>query len=161
MLYAYGVVREDVYVEKNALQLKGKVRVSVRRGGAAGGLLPLLWVVVVLVPGWHARRTSRLAPKPPPDTPTHPSHSQYVGQTSPQVSDVFAAAKGGTLFLDEAYALAGIRGTDDGDGRRDCFANDAIATLLTEAENNRTSVMVIMAGYSRPMDQLLDADPGG
>ena len=108
VLYAYGVVKEDVYVEKNALQLKG----------------------------------------------------QYVGQTSPRVSDAFAAAKGGTLFLDEAYSLAGITGTKGSGGHRDVFANDAIATLLTEAENNRTNIMVILAGYEEPMNELLDADPG-
>lgn len=70
---------------------------------------------------------------------------------------MFAAAKGGTLFLDEAYAIAGVN--RDG-GSRDSFANDAIATLLTEVENNRTSVMVILAGYEKPMNGLLDADPG-
>jgi hypothetical protein len=83
------------------------------------------------------------------------------------VSDAFGAAKGGTLFLDEAPSLV-----DDGDSRnpssssgrggsgRDAFARDAVATLLTEVENNRTSVMVVLAGYATPMERLLDADPG-
>ncbi len=79
---------------------------------------------------------------------------QYVGQTSPKVTNAFSAAKGGTLFLDEAYALAG-----EGRGG-DCFSKDAIATLLTESENHRTDVMVILAGYEGPMHRLLDADPG-
>lgn len=79
---------------------------------------------------------------------------QYVGQTSPKVTNAFSAAKGGTLFLDEAYALAG-----EGRGG-DCFSKDAIATLLTESENHRTDVMVILAGYESPMQRLLDADPG-
>ena len=54
------------------------------------------------------------------------------------MSDAFAAAKGGTLFLDEAYALAGAG--NGGDRGRDSFAADAISTLLTEAENHRSSV---------------------
>ena len=62
--------------------------------------------------------------------------------------------------MDEAYALAGITGNKGAVGHRDNFANDAIATLLTEAENNRTNVMVILAGYDEPMQELLDADPG-
>ena len=105
VLYAFGVLKEDTFVERNALALKG----------------------------------------------------EYVGQTSPKVSEAFAAAKGGTLFLDEAYALAGIGGSCRGP---DSFARDAIATLLTEAENHRTDVMVVLAGYEGPMRQLLDADPG-
>ena len=64
------------------------------------------------------------------------------------------------MFLDEAYALAGITGSKGSCGSRDSYGNDAIATLLTESENNRTNVMVILAGYQDPMDQLLDADPG-
>ena len=103
VLYAHGVLRDNVFVERNALQLKG----------------------------------------------------QYVGQTSPKGTNAFAAAKGGTLFLDEAYALAG-----DMKQGGDCFSRDAIATLLTESENHRTDVMVILAGYDGPMQRLLDADPG-
>ena len=110
MLYAYGVVREDVFVEK-------------------------------VNPGRRfecACQTQAAAEHPPPPHPTPQNALQlkgrYVGHTSPLVSDVFAAAKGGTLFLDEAYALAGISGNrNSGFKQRDCFANDAIATLLTEA----------------------------
>ena len=80
---------------------------------------------------------------------------QYVGQTTPKVLNAFASAAGGTLFLDEAYALAGI-----GSGMRDSFASDALATLLTEAENRRTDVFVVLAGYADKMEVLLDADPG-
>ena len=104
VLHAYGVVKEDTFIERNGLQLKG----------------------------------------------------QYVGQTSPKVTEAFDAAHGGTLFLDEAYAL----NSGNGGRGRDCFASDAIATLLTECENRRTSVMVILAGYEEPMQQLLDSDPG-
>ena len=104
VFHAYGVIKEDVFTERNGLQLKG----------------------------------------------------QYVGQTSPKVTEAFDAAHNGTLFLDEAYAL----NSSSGSCGRDSFSSDAIATLLTEAENRRTTCMVILAGYEEPMRALLDSDPG-
>ena len=62
-----------------------------------------------------------------------------------------ADAMGGCLFLDEAYALGG---TDQG---VDSYASDAIRTLLTEVENNRTSILVVLAGYRDKMNRLLAA----
>ena len=67
-----------------------------------------------------------------------------------------AASMGGCLFLDEAYALSGSR---DGD-RGDSFADEALRTLLTELENNRTSLCCVLAGYPEAMERLLRADPG-
>eukprot|EP00658_Telonema_sp_P-2_P061745 TRINITY_DN50413_c0_g1_i1.p1 TRINITY_DN50413_c0_g1~~TRINITY_DN50413_c0_g1_i1.p1 ORF type:complete len:279 (+),score=90.36 TRINITY_DN50413_c0_g1_i1:122-958(+) len=63
--------------------------------------------------------------------------------------------RGGTLFLDEAYALA-----DSEDG----FSGEAVRTLLTEVENNRTNILVVLAGYEDKMclndNSLMKADPG-
>jgi hypothetical protein len=59
---------------------------------------------------------------------------------------------GGCLFLDEAYALA----DNGGDG----FSGEAVRTLLTEVENNRTALMVVLAGYADKMANLMRADPG-
>ena len=42
----------------------------------------------------------------------------------------------------------------------DSFSKEAIRTLLTEVENNRTGTVVILAGYAEPMKHLLRADPG-
>ena len=77
----------------------------------------------------------------------------YVGQTAPKVQETFADAMGGTLFVDEAYALAGGRHTDS-------FSHDAVRTLLTELENNRSKLCVVMAGYKDKMARLMAADPG-
>jgi len=81
---------------------------------------------------------------------------KYVGHTTHTVKEAVADAIGGTLFLDEAYALS-----DSGD---DGFSGEAIRTLLTEVENNRTSLLVILAGYEDKMltneDALVNADPG-
>ena len=65
---------------------------------------------------------------------------------------------GGCLFIDEAYALADSG--DDPGGSGDAFGRDAIRTLLTEVENNRTGLMVVLAGYKEKMQQLLRMDPG-
>jgi len=59
-------------------------------------------------------------------------------------------AIGGCLFLDEAYALA----------NGDKFSNEAIRMLLTEVENHRTEVLVVLAGYQDKMAELMKADPG-
>jgi len=76
---------------------------------------------------------------------------KYVGHTAPTVKEAVAEAMGGCLFLDEAYALAD---SDDG------FSGEAVRTLLTEVENNRTSLMVVLAGYKDKMGNLMRADPG-
>merc|ERR1719191_853547 len=75
---------------------------------------------------------------------------QYCGQTAPKVKEMFEMARGGCLFLDEAYALAS----------GDQFSNEAIRMLLTEVENHRTEVLVVLAGYEDKMQELLQADPG-
>ena len=81
-----------------------------------------------------------------------------VGSTTPKVQEAVRQAMGGCLFLDEAYALVdtGAAAT----GHTDPFSQDAIRTLLTEVENNRGNLMVVLAGYKDKMQRLLRADPG-
>ena len=79
---------------------------------------------------------------------------EYVGSTAPIVKAAMKEAKGGTLFLDEAYGLAGD------DRGNDSFSKEAIRTLLTEVENNRTNTIVIMAGYKDKMQRFMREDPG-
>jgi SpoVK/Ycf46/Vps4 family AAA+-type ATPase len=78
---------------------------------------------------------------------------KYVGHTAPKVIEAFRCAHGGALFLDEAYALCS-------EGRKDTFSSEAVHTLLTELENHRSDVLVIMAGYKDKMGHLLAQDPG-
>ena len=68
---------------------------------------------------------------------------KYVGHTSHVVKEAVSDAMGGCLFIDEAYALSG------GDG--DAFSGEAVRTLLTEVENNRTNLLVVLAGYEDKM----------
>jgi len=77
---------------------------------------------------------------------------QFVGQTAPTVIEAVRDAMGGCLFIDEAYALADRGG--------DKFSGEVIRTLLTEVENHRTGLLVVLAGYADKMDLLMDSDPG-
>ena len=76
---------------------------------------------------------------------------RYVGSTAPTVKEAVAQAMGGCLFVDEAYALA---------QSQDSFSGEAVRTLLTEVENNRTNLLVVLAGYKDKMKDLLNMDPG-
>lgn len=76
----------------------------------------------------------------------------YSGQTALKVQELVKRSLGGILFIDEAYALAASK--DDNYGR------EAIDTLLKLMEDHRAQLVVVVAGYTKPMQQFLDANPG-
>lgn len=76
----------------------------------------------------------------------------YVGQTAPLVTERFDEADEGMLFIDEAYTLA--RG-----GEND-FGREAIDQIVKLMEDRRDRVVLVVAGYTTEMDQLLSANPG-
>lgn len=76
----------------------------------------------------------------------------HVGSTAPMVRRKFKEAQGGVLFIDEAYSLC--------DSCENGFGDEAINTLVQEMENHRDDVIVIFAGYTEPMRQFLDRNPG-
>ncbi|MCR5689253.1 MAG: AAA family ATPase [Clostridiales bacterium] len=78
--------------------------------------------------------------------------ARYVGHTPGVVKEKFKQADGGVLFVDEAYSL------DEGD--RGGFGDEAITTLITEMENKRDRVIVILAGYPDRMREFLRSNPG-
>jgi SpoVK/Ycf46/Vps4 family AAA+-type ATPase len=76
----------------------------------------------------------------------------HVGETALKVKARFKEAQGGVLFIDEAYSLC--------DGHEKSFGDEAINTIVQEMENHREDVVVIFAGYTKPMQEFIDRNPG-
>ena len=75
----------------------------------------------------------------------------YVGQTALKTREQIKKAMGGVLFIDEAYALA---------QKDDAFGQEAIDTVLKAMEDHRDDLVVIVAGYTKPMEKFINSNPG-
>lgn len=73
-------------------------------------------------------------------------------QAAPKTRAVVQRAIGGVLFIDEAYALQSDSGSD--------FGGEALAELLKQMEDHRSDLVVIAAGYTGPMHELMRSNPG-
>ncbi|MBB6018636.1 AAA family ATPase [Deinococcus radiopugnans] len=78
--------------------------------------------------------------------------ADYLGQTAGKVQAAVQSARGGILFIDEAYALK----TD----ARDSYGQEAINTLLKAMEDHRDDLIIIVAGYTAPINEFLETNPG-
>jgi len=76
---------------------------------------------------------------------------QYVGQTGPKTKRQLEKALGRVLFIDEAYRL--------GEGHFAKEAMDELVGLLTH-EKFRGKLIVILAGYDKDMNDLLQVNTG-
>ena len=76
----------------------------------------------------------------------------FVGQTALKTQEVINSAIGGVLFIDEAYSLAG--------GLEGDFGREAIDTILKAMEDKRDDLVIIVAGYTQPMDEFINSNPG-
>ena len=77
--------------------------------------------------------------------------AEYVGQTAVKTNKIIDSALDGVLFIDEAYTLVG--------GQND-YGKEAIATLLKRMEDDRERLIVILAGYSKEMEEFINSNPG-
>ena len=78
----------------------------------------------------------------------------FVGQTAIKTSEAVTSALGGILFIDEAYSLAPDAGMVNDFGR------ESIETLLKLMEDHRNDLIIIVAGYSEPMERFITSNPG-
>ncbi len=77
---------------------------------------------------------------------------EYIGHTAQKTRDLVHKAMGGVLFIDEAYSLA--RG-----GEKD-FGKEAVDTLVKAMEDHKNDFILILAGYTAPMEEFLRLNPG-
>ena len=78
--------------------------------------------------------------------------AEYVGQTAVKTNKVVDSALDGVLFIDEAYSLV--------QGSKQDYGMEAIATLLKRMEDDRSRLVVILAGYEGEMRTFIEANPG-
>ena len=77
----------------------------------------------------------------------------YLGQTALKVQEVIEKAKGGVLFIDEAYSITENESRDD-------FGRECLTALTKALEDYRDDLVVIVAGYTGPMQHFFESNPG-
>lgn len=77
----------------------------------------------------------------------------YQGQTALKVKKVIEQAKGGVLFIDEAYSI-----TEN--DHSDSYGKECITELTKALEDYREDMVVIVSGYTEPMNKFFESNPG-
>ena len=77
----------------------------------------------------------------------------YQGQTALKVKNVIEKAKGGVLFIDEAYSI-----TEN--DHSDSYGRECLTELTKALEDYRDDLVVIVAGYTDPMEKFFQSNPG-
>ncbi|WP_233522977.1 AAA family ATPase [Peribacillus saganii] len=76
----------------------------------------------------------------------------YVGQTAIKTKKKIRESLGGVLFIDEAYSFISQSGGD--------FGKEAVDTLVDEMTRHKENLVVVLAGYTNEMNNLLESNPG-
>ncbi len=77
----------------------------------------------------------------------------YQGQTALKVKRVIEKSRGGVLFIDEAYSI-----TEN--DHSDSYGRECLTELTKALEDCRDDLVVIVAGYSKPMEKFFESNPG-
>lgn len=80
---------------------------------------------------------------------------RYIGETEQNMKEILEKAKGNVLFIDEAYSLC-----DNKEGDRKDYGCRILECLLTVLSQKNPDMIVIMAGYEKEMQQMLELNPG-
>lgn len=78
--------------------------------------------------------------------------AEYVGQTAVKVNKTVDSALNGVLFIDEAYSIVG--------DTQDSFGKEAVSTLIKRMEDDRDKLIVVLAGYTKEMQDFIETNPG-
>ncbi|KAJ6082498.1 P-loop containing nucleoside triphosphate hydrolase protein [Penicillium canescens] len=81
---------------------------------------------------------------------------EYVGHTGPKIIRLLKRAIGKVLLIDEAYRL------NDGLKSDNSFSRDAVAEIVGALTSPmfQQKMVIILAGYSREMDEFINSNPG-
>lgn len=77
----------------------------------------------------------------------------YQGQTALKVKKVIENALGGVLFIDEAYSITENSNSDS-------YGRECLTELTKALEDYRDDLVVIVAGYKKPMEQFFESNLG-
>jgi len=77
----------------------------------------------------------------------------FQGQTALKVKSVIEKAKGGVLFIDEAYSITENDNSDS-------YGKECLTELTKALEDYREDLVVIVAGYTKPMEKFFESNPG-
>ncbi|WP_422133600.1 MULTISPECIES: AAA family ATPase [unclassified Endozoicomonas] len=78
---------------------------------------------------------------------------EHVGHTAIKTEALVNSAQNGVLFIDEAYSL--FKPGSDRD-----YGTEAIEKILVMLEDPKINTLVILAGYHKQMEQLIESNPG-
>lgn len=78
---------------------------------------------------------------------------QYLGTTEKKMREVFDRAKGNVLFIDEAYQLTCQDNSND-------YGRHVVDALVDELGGEQNNFIVILAGYQKEMEKLLESNIG-
>lgn len=77
----------------------------------------------------------------------------YQGQTALKVKKVIERAKGGVLFIDEAHSISE-------NDHSVSYGRECLTELTKALEDYRDDLVVIVAGYTEPMNKFFESNSG-